>query len=160
RYEEDPRPGRFDAARARALGIPEGPVRAALQRGETVAVHGRSVRPEAVVGPPRPGRRFAYVVDTVPCDGAAALLEGCDLAVVEAMFREEHAAEAAAKMHLTARQAAHLARRAGVKRLLLTHFSPRYGAAEIVALEAEAREIEETAAAARPLGRYPIPFPS
>jgi len=156
RYEEDPRPGRFDAARAEALGIPEGPDRSALLRGETVVVNGKPVSPDAVVGPPRRGRRFAYVVDTIPCDAAVELLDGCDVAVIEAMFREQHVEEAAAKMHLTARQAARLVRQAGVKRALLTHFSPRYDAQEIAGLEAEAREVAGETEAARPLARYPV----
>ena len=159
RYEERPRPGRFDLARAERLGVPAGPLRGALQRGESVIVGDRRVRPEEVVGPPRRGRRFAYVVDTRPCETALELLEGCDLAIVEGMFRSCHAAEAAQKMHMTVTEAAALAARAGVTKTLLTHISPRYDNREIRELEAEARAVNAAVSMAWPLDRHPIAFP-
>jgi len=65
---EDPRPGRFDVASARALGVPEGPLFGKLQRGETVVLDdGRVIEPEAVVGPSRPGRKVVISGDTRPC---------------------------------------------------------------------------------------------
>lgn len=159
RYEEHPRPGRFQVETAEALGVPPGPLRSALQRGESVTVGERVVAPEDVVGPPRRGRRFAYVVDTAPCDAVDELLDGCDLAILEAMFMQRHADEAAAKLHLTARQAAGFAARAGVRRTLLTHLSTRYSDAEVDHLEAEAREVCASVEIARPLSRHPIPLP-
>jgi ribonuclease Z len=159
RYEEHARPGRFNVERAEALGIPPGPARAALQNGRTVEVNGKTIEPGAVLGPPRRGRRFAYVVDTAPCDAILELLEGCDLAVIEGMFAERHADEAAVKMHLTARQAARFAAEAGVEKALLTHFSTRYGPEETTLLEAEAREVCDRVEAARALARYPIALP-
>src|SRR5690606_38667227 len=75
RYAERPRPGRLDAEKARALGA-EGPQLGRLQRGEAVTVaSGRTIRPEEVVGPARPGVTFAYCLDTMPCAGARRLAE-------------------------------------------------------------------------------------
>lgn len=159
RYDEAPRPGVFSAAAADALGVPPGPLRAALQRGESVEVDGRRIDSEAVVGPPRRGRRVAYVTDTRPCDGARALLDGCDLAIVEGMFRTSHAEQAREKGHLTAVEAAALAREAGVARTLLTHVSPRYDDDELAALEREARDVCPTVELGRPLERVPVPLP-
>lgn len=159
RYEEAQRPGRFLVEKAEALGILPGPGRTALQEGRSIEVDGNTIPPEAVLGPPRRGRRFAYVVDTSPCDEALELLEGCDLAVIEGMFSDLHADEAAAKMHLTARQAGVLARQAGVGRALLSHVSTRYEESSLGRLEEEAREEYESVEIARPLFRYPIPLP-
>ena len=74
----------------------------------------------------RPGQSFAFVMDTVPCDAAVKLASGADLVVCEATFLEEDRELAEAGMHLTAAQAASLARRAQVRRLVLSHFSSRY----------------------------------
>ncbi len=158
RYEEAPRPGAFSVERAEALGIPPGPLRAALQRGESIVVDGRRVASADVVGPPRPGRCVAYVTDTRPCAGAQALLDGCDVAIVEGMFRAHHADQAREKGHLTAVEAATLAAEAGVGRALLTHVSPRYDDAELVLLEREAQAVCPTVELGRPLERIPVPL--
>ncbi|GAA4689388.1 ribonuclease Z [Phytohabitans rumicis] len=78
------------------------------------------------VSEPRPGQRFAFIMDTGLCDGVFALAEGVDLLVIEATFLSEDAAMAAEVGHLTAAQAAHVAHQSGVRRLVLTHFSQRY----------------------------------
>jgi len=158
-YEEDERPGRFHPERVQELGVPEGPLWGKLQRGEAVSVHGTKIRPEQVLGEPRRGRKFAYLTDTAPCENALELLRGADLAVVEGMFAEEHAGEAAEKKHLTARQAAELVRDSGCARALLGHVSPRYKNNELAALEEEARAVCERVALAQPLVRYAIPLP-
>jgi ribonuclease Z len=160
RYEEATRPGRFDATRADELGVPRGPARRALQRGEDIEVDGRRIASAEVVGPPRRGRRFAYVTDTRPCDSAEDLLRDVDLAVIEGMFANVHAREAAEKMHMTAAEAAEVVRRAAAKRALLTHVSTRYDDVELRSLEREARDVCEVVSLATPLGRYPIPFPA
>lgn len=136
---EDARPGRFHPDRARALGVPEGPLFGRLQRGEAVRVEGRKVDPEDVMGPPRPGRVLVYSGDTEPSEDTARAAAGCDLLIHEATFAEEDAERAARTGHSTARQAGEIARRAGVARLVLTHFSARYSERPWV-LEKEARE--------------------
>jgi ribonuclease Z len=137
---EHPRLGRFDAARARELGIPEGPLWGKLHHGETVEVEGRSIPAAEVVGPPRPGRTVVYTGDTRPISATAEAAAGADLLIHEATFAADEADRAAATGHSTARDAALLARDAGVLRLALTHFSPRY-ADDPRLLEREARAV-------------------
>ncbi|MGW4595713.1 ribonuclease Z [Streptomyces sp. NPDC004457] len=74
----------------------------------------------------RRGQRFAFVMDTRLCDGVHALAEGCDLLVIESTFLDEDVELAIEHGHLTAGQAAAVARDAGVRHLVLTHFSQRY----------------------------------
>ena len=124
---EDPRPGRFDAAAARALGVPDGPLFGRLQRGEVVTLaDGRQMRPEQVVGPPRPGRRVVLSGDTRPCGATITASKGADLLVHEATFGDAEQERAIATRHATAREAAIVGREAGVERLVLTHLSSRY----------------------------------
>jgi ribonuclease Z len=126
---ELPRPGRFDVERARALGVPEGPLFGRLHRGESVMLpSGDLVAPDAVVGPPRPGRLVVFTGDTRPCREVVEVARGADLLVHDATFGEEEAARARETFHSTARDAAKIARDAGVHRLILTHLSARYSA--------------------------------
>ncbi len=117
---------------ARERGV-WGPEIGRLQRGEQI--RGVSLDDVSV---PRPGQRIAVIMDTAVCDGALALAQGCDLLVVEATYVEAEAALAEENLHLTARQAATLAVEAGVRRLVLTHFSSRYGDLDEHAKEAGA----------------------
>ncbi|MFI5890758.1 ribonuclease Z [Actinoplanes sp. NPDC051513] len=74
----------------------------------------------------RPGQSFAFIMDTGLCDNVYALAEGVDLLVIESTFLEEDAEMARMVGHLTARQAAAVARESAVRVLVLTHFSQRY----------------------------------
>lgn len=124
---EDARPGRFDVAKAQALGIPTGPLFGKLQRGETIVLpDGRSIVPQLVVDTPRPGRRIVISGDTRPCDGTLAASEGADVLIHEATFGDLEQLRARETRHSTAREAAIIARDAHVKRLVLTHLSTRY----------------------------------
>ncbi len=124
---EAPRPGRFDVAAARRLGVPEGPSFGRLHRGETIELpDGRTVRPDEVVGPPRPGRRLVYTADTRPAPETVAISRGADLLVHEATFDESERERARETGHSTAAEAARVAAEAGAKRLVLTHLSARY----------------------------------
>jgi ribonuclease Z len=135
---EDLRPGRFDVDAARALGVPEGPLFGALQRGETVTLPGGELlAADRVVGPNRAGRRLVFSGDTRPCAGVLEAAAGADLLVHEATFLDEEAARAAETGHSTARQAGRLAREAAVHMLALVHLSTRYAPHDIRA-EAEA----------------------
>ncbi len=135
---EEPRPGRFDVEAADALGVPAGPERGALQRGEPVALAGgRVVRPEQVLGPPRPGRKVALTGDTAPSAVVVEAVRGADVLVHEATFLEEERERARETAHSTALDAAEIAREAEVGLLALTHLSNRYFGPE-VAREARA----------------------
>jgi ribonuclease Z len=127
RIDERPRPGRFNVEKARALGVPEGPLWGRLQSGEDVPLDGASVvRSSDVMGPPRPGKSIAYCLDTRPCAMSVELARDVDLLIHEATYTEEFAAEAQQYGHSTAAQAARTARDAGARRLLITHISTRY----------------------------------
>ncbi len=137
---EDERPGRFDPERARELGVPEGPLFGQLQRGMTVSTaDGREVKSEDVMGPSRAGRTLVYTGDTRPCEATVSAATGCDLLIHEATFSEEEAERSAQTGHSTARQAGEIARRAGARKLVLTHLSARYSDRPHV-LEREAKQ--------------------
>ena len=108
-----------------------------LREGAVTAPSGQRVVLEDV-SEPRPGQSFAFVMDTRLCDAAIELARGVDLLVTESTFLEEHAREAREYGHMTARQAATLAREAGVRRLVLTHFSQRYPDNQVFLDEASA----------------------
>ncbi|MEU7756114.1 ribonuclease Z [Micromonospora sp. NPDC049171] len=110
--------------RLSAYGI-SGPAVGELIRVGHLDLDGRRVARDEV-SVPRPGQRFAFVMDTGLCDGVYALAEHADLLVIESTFLESEAALAAEVGHLTAAQAARVATESGVRRLVLTHFSQRY----------------------------------
>jgi ribonuclease Z len=159
--EEDDRKGEFDREKAEAdLGIPPGPKYSKLHRGEAIEHDGRTIEPEAVVGPPRPGRTFVYTGDTLPTSSVVAASEGADLLVHDATFTEDRADRAVATAHSTAKEAAEVASSAGVRTLALTHLSTRY-AGQADRLGAEAREVfdGEVVVAEDGLERH-VQFPS
>jgi ribonuclease Z len=153
---EHPRPGRFDVEAADALGVPSGPERGALQRGESVTLpDGRVLTPDSVLGEPRPGRRIVLPGDTAPVDTVRVLAEGADLLVHEATFSEEERDRAEETLHSTARQAGEIGRAAGVRLLALTHVSPRYFGKE---LAAEAAELCPATVVPRDFDVIEVPF--
>jgi ribonuclease Z len=153
---EATRPGRFDVEGADALGVPNGPQRGALQRGETVTLaDGRTVTPEQVLGPPRPGRKLVITGDTAPSDEIVEAAWGADVLVTEATFSEEERDRAAETRHQTAMQAADVARRANVTLLVLTHLSSRYFGGEIAR---EAREIFPETVVPRDFDVVEVPY--
>ncbi|MFC7141207.1 ribonuclease Z [Halosimplex aquaticum] len=157
---EADRKGRFDREKAEEeLGIPPGPKYSKLHRGEPVEHDGRTVEPEEVVGPPRPGRRLVYTGDTRPTDAVAAAAEDADLLVHDATFASDWADRARDTAHSTAREAAAIADRADAKRLALTHISTRY-AGDHTPIEREAREHFDGDAWVPDDGeRLEVPFP-
>ncbi|NED14133.1 ribonuclease Z [Streptomyces sp. SID9124] len=105
----------------------------------------------------RRGQRFAFIMDTRLCDGVYALAEGCDLLVIESTFLDEDRKLAADHGHLTAAQAAAVAREAGVRHLVLTHFSQRYPDPEVFEAEARGAGYEGELTVAEDLMRVPVP---
>ena len=124
---EEERRGRFNPDLARELGVPEGPLWGRLHRGETVTLpDGRVVDPVVLVGPRRSGRKVVISGDTRPAQTVIDASRGADILVHEATFADEEADRAVETGHSTAREAATVAARAGVRQLILTHFSARY----------------------------------
>ncbi len=158
--EEKKRPGVFFPEKALALGVPRGPLWSRLQGGETVGLpDGTTVSPDQVMGEERKGRKFCFVTDTVAASGLSGFVSGADLLICEGMFGEELAETAAEKKHLTAAQAARIARDGGVGEMGLIHYSPRYSERELKKLVQEAREIFPASFLTRDLQHIEMPFP-
>jgi ribonuclease Z len=157
---EDNRRGRFDVDLAREMGIPEGPLWGRLHKGETIVLpDGREVAPGALVGPARTGRTIVCTGDTRPCDATVEISKRADLLVHEATFGDEEAERASETGHSTAREAADIAVRAGVRRLVLTHVSARYSR-DTSELEQQARTLFSETVFARDGMEIDVPFAS
>jgi len=154
---ETERPGRFDVETADRLGVPDGPSRGLLQRGETVTLaDGSEVGPEAVLGLPRAGRKLVLTGDTAPAASVVDAAAGADLLVHEATFLADERERARETLHSTAGEAALVARESGVKLLALTHVSTRYFGHQVVE---EARELFPDTVVPRDFDVVEIPFP-
>lgn len=126
-YIEDERPGRFDVETAKALGVPAGPLFGRLQRGETISLEdGTQIRPDQVLGQSRPGLKIAFVWDTSPCEEAPRFAQGADVLVHESTYLAGDERTAHKRKHSTAGDAARCAKEAGVRQLVLTHFSQKH----------------------------------
>ena len=158
--EEEGRPGIFHPEKAEALGVPRGPLWARLQAGENVeAPDGKVIHPRDVLGPPRSGRKFSFVTDTLAFPGIAAEAAGSDLFVCEGMFEKDLEESAREKKHMTAAQAAEIAAAAGgIRRLALIHYSPRYNEQNLKGLLAEAQRIFPDTVLSRDRMVFPIDF--
>ncbi|HEX3235165.1 MAG TPA: ribonuclease Z [Gemmatimonadales bacterium] len=150
--------GRFNPDRAKELGIPEGPLWGRLHRGESVLLEdGRIVTAADLVGAPRPGRTMVYSGDTRPTLRVIEASRGADLLVHEATFGGDEAERAKETGHSTAAEAARVAHDAGVRRLVLTHISPRYNR-DATELLAEARAVFPETTIARDGLTVEVPF--
>ncbi|MCL2879236.1 MAG: ribonuclease Z [Treponema sp.] len=158
--EEDIRPGEFHPEKAVALNVPRGPLWSRLQGGETVkSSDGKDITPLDVLGPPRSGRKFSFVTDTLAFPEIAREVAGSDLFVCEGMFEKELAADAKEKKHMTAVEAALLALAAGdVKKLSLIHYSPRYTEHNLKQLLKEAQAVFPQTVLSRDRAVFPIEF--
>ena len=155
---EHERRGRFDVEKAKAAGIPEGPLWGKLTKGETVTLlDGRTVTPDGIVGPPRPGRVVVFTGDTRPCAAVVDAAQAADLLIHEATFGEEEKERAKETGHSTAREAAQVALAAKARRLVLSHVSARYSisADELVK---EAREVFKETVVAKDGMTIEVPF--
>jgi len=157
---EETRLGRFNPEKAREMGVPEGPLWGKIHKGETVRLpDGRTIEPSELVGPTRPGRRIVLTGDSRPSEGTIAASMGADILVHEATFATEESQRALETGHSTAREAAEVAAKAGVKKLVLTHVSARYSR-DTSELEREAREIFPATIIARDGLEIDVPFES
>ena len=155
--EEKPRPGKFYPEKAEVLGVPEGPLWSKLQHEHKVKMpDGRVVKPEEVVGLPRPGRKIVYTGDTRPFKGFVKFAAGADLLIHDATLDDELAEKAEEDGHSTPSQAAENARKAKVKQLILTHISARYDDTSLL-LE-QARKIFKNTKVAEDFMKIEIPL--
>jgi ribonuclease Z len=156
---EHTRLGRFNPDRARELGVPEGPLWGRLHKGETVVLEdGRAIAPADLVGSPRRGRTLVYSGDTRPNLNLVRAARGADLLIHEATFGSDELERAKETGHSTAAEAARVAVEAGVRRLVLTHISPRYSR-DAPELLAEAQAVFPETVIARDGMVVDVPFP-
>ena len=132
-YREHERPGTFNREKAEKLGLIPGEEFSRLQAGETV----KGVRPEQVIGPSRNGCSMVYTGDTVPCGEVEKASENVDVLIHEATYTEEDSGLAKEHFHSTAKAAADVAVKCGVRMLALIHVSNRYGDTEQSLAEAK-----------------------
>jgi ribonuclease Z len=156
-FVEKPRPGKFYPEKAKALGVPEGPLWGQLQHGKEIKLqNGKIVKPEQVMGPPRPGRKIVYTGDTRPFDGLVEFAANADLLIHDATLDDKLAEKADEDGHSTPSQAAKIAKRAKAKNLVLTHISARYEDTSM--LLKQARKIFKNTLVAEDLLRIEIPL--
>lgn len=150
--EKEHRP--FLAEKAGELGVPFGPERAKLVRGESVTLaDGRIIRPEDVLGEALPGTKYVHVGDVGRIDELLPVCQNAHALVIEATYLEEDAAMARQFGHMTAAQAARLAKETNVNTLILTHLSRRYSGRMI---RQEARAIFPNTYVARDFDHFQI----
>ena len=127
RVSEKDKPGVFDIKKAEDSNIPPGPIYSELQAGKTVQLKdGRFFNGQDFCGPPRKGESFVYCTDTVFSESAVNLSKNADLLVHESTFSKEDEKMAYEKLHSTTIMAAKTALLSNVKKLIITHLSPRY----------------------------------
>ena len=144
----------FLAEKAEALGIPQGPWRRDLVSGiDATLPDGRVIKADEILGPFENGTKLVVVGDSGETASLLPYCEGADAIVCEATYLEEEAEMAGQFAHLTAKQAAELAVKAGATQLYLTHISRRYREKDI---EKEARLVFPDAIVARDLDSFQI----
>jgi len=153
---EAARPGRFDTAAAKKLGVSPGPDFGRLQAGETVAGADGPVEPGQVLGAARAGRKIVITGDTRPCEMTRIAAHAAQVLVHDGSFAVEEAERAAETGHSTAVEAAELARDAEVEMLALVHISSRYNVGDVLA---EAQEAFPAAIAPRDFDIVEVPVP-
>ncbi|MEM2726866.1 MAG: ribonuclease Z [Archaeoglobaceae archaeon] len=146
--EDDMR--KFDKSKAEALGIPQGPLYARLKSGESIYWNGKLITPEMVLGDLKRGRKLVYTGDTRPCHRTVEVAKNADLLIHDASFSEEMKEWAIESGHSTAKEAGEVAKRANVKKLVLTHLSARYSKDPTILLN-EAKEVFENVEIAKDL---------
>ena len=155
---EKERRGRFNPELAAELGIPEGPLWGRIHKGESISLpDGKVIHPSVLVGETRAGRKVVITGDTRPCAETILAAQGADLLVHESTFGDEEAARAVETGHSTAKEAAQVAKMAGVRKLVLTHVSARY-ARDAKELESEAQSVFPASRVARDGYEVDVPF--
>ncbi len=136
--EEFDRPGTFNILEAKRLGIPEGELYSKLQHGQNIIYGGKMIKSTHVLGPPRRGRKIGVSGDTRPTDKLVRFFKDCDVLVFESTYGQDKQEKAIENGHSTATEAATIAKKAQVDKLLLTHFSARYNETSLLVKEASA----------------------
>jgi len=156
-FIEDDMPGKFNVEEARNLGIPEGPLYGRLHRGEDIVLSdGRLIKSSSLVGPKKSGRNVVYCGDTRPCRRVIEMAEDADLLIYEGTFSPDSLDKAKVSCHSTTEEAAEIAKKANVRKLVITHISSRYQDEEN--LMGKSREIFPEIILAKDFMEIEIPF--
>lgn len=153
-YRIEERDGRTMLPEKLAAAGVRGPAIKRLIQDGSIEIDGRTVHLEDV-SVHKPGQSFAFVMDTRMCEGAFELARNVDMLVCESTYLSSEEREARDHGHLTARQAATIAKESGARRLVLTHFSQRYGS--LRPFLDEARAVHDDVVAVRDGDRVPVP---
>jgi len=137
-FQEKEKPGTFYPEKATALGVPKGELWHKLQQGEEVIIENKSIKPSEVMGPNVSGKKIGISGDTRPIKNLEVFFKNCDYLVFDSTFSDELKQKAIESCHSTAKEAAIFAKNAGVKNLILTHFSARYKNENVLLEEAKA----------------------
>ncbi|MBC1735960.1 ribonuclease Z [Listeria seeligeri] len=157
RIVEKDKQGALDAARLKADGVEPGPIFQKLKNGEVVTLpDGREIDGKNYIGKPQKGKIISIFGDTRETASEFALAENADVLIHEATFEGDKGKMAAEYMHSTTIQAAELAKKAGVKKLILTHISSRYDREASKALLIEAKSVFENTEIAYDLAVFQI----
>jgi ribonuclease Z len=135
--QEKEKPGRFYPEKAKELGIPEGKLWHELQSGKEVKVDNKTFKPSDIMGEKRRGKKIGISGDTRPTKKLEEFFKECDYLTFDSTYSDELRDKAKDHYHSTAKEAAQLAKNAGVANLILTHFSARYDDAEEMVKEAK-----------------------
>jgi len=135
--QEKEKPGRFYPEKAKELGIPEGKLWHELQSGKEVKVDNKTFKPSDIMGEKRRGKKIGISGDTRPTKKLEEFFKGCDYLTFDSTYSDELKDKAKDHYHSTAKEAAQLAKNAGVANLILTHFSARYDDAGQMVTEAK-----------------------
>jgi ribonuclease Z len=142
RIVEKDKPGMLLVDKLKDIGVPPGPQYQLLKNGETIELEdGRRINGKEFLGPDKKGRVVAILGDSRPCENAVELAKEADLLIHEATLDKSLEKTAHEFFHSTTHQAAQIAKKAQVKKLIITHISSRYERQEWVRLEQEAKEI-------------------
>jgi len=125
-------------AKVKKLGMKEGPILGELQKGKTVKFKGKIIKPDDVSTTEK-GKKITYITDTTAVKNCYEIAKDADLLICESTFASDMEKKAHERGHMTAKEAAQIASKANVKKLILTHFSTRYK--ETSLLEEDARNI-------------------
>ena len=136
---EEKRSPKFLREKAISMGLNPGPDFGKLQRGESVEIEGRIIKPEEVLGEDRRGRKIVYSGDTRPCSEMVDFARHANILIHESTFESSQEAKALETGHSTTTQAAEIAKKAEVSQLILSHISTRYR--DISILKEEANKI-------------------
>ena len=136
--EEFDRPGTFNILEAKRLGIPEGNLYNKLQHGQDIVYEGETIKASHIVGPPRRGRKSASQEIQGRLTSWRVSFRKCDVLVFESTYSRDKQEKAIENWHSTSAEAATIAKKSEVDKLLLTHFSTRYDETSLLVKEASA----------------------